>query len=170
MENLKRSGFFASLLTMALIISSCSSTSENKAGSDSDSAVDDNASATSLELNGSSDASTAGPLQTVYFEFDSTTLSSETKEVLNQNAMWLKGMESVDIQIEGHADERGGQQYNLALGERRAKAVKNYLEALGVKSSRITVISYGKEKPNAFGHDESTWSKNRRANFVITAK
>ena len=168
MENLKRTGFFATLLTFALILTSCSSTSSKNSGSDSDSMVDDAASA--LELNGSSDESTAGPLKTVYFDFDSTALSSSTKEVLNQNAMWLKGMESVDIQIEGHADERGGQQYNLALGERRANAVKSYLEALGVKAARISVISYGKEKPVAFGHDESAWSKNRRANFVVTAK
>ncbi len=170
MENLKRTGFFATLLTFALILTSCSSTSNKSSGSDSDSMVDDAASAASLELNGSSDESTAGPLKTVYFDFDSTSLSSATKEALNQNAMWLKTMESVDIQIEGHADERGGQQYNLALGERRAKAVKSYLEALGVKAARISVISYGKEKPMAFGHDEDAWSKNRRANFVVTAK
>ena len=74
------------------------------------------------------------------------------------------------MQIEGHADERGGIQYNLALGEKRAKAVREYLVALGVAQKRIGVVSYGKEKPVAFGHDEGAWEKNRRANFVVTAK
>ena len=170
MDNLKRTSFLASLLTLALVITGCSSSGSKNSGSTSDSMVDDNASSSPLELNGSSDDSTAGPLKTIYFAFDSSRLTSVAKETLNENAMFLKGSGSVDIQIEGHADERGGQQYNLALGERRAKAVKNYLEALGVKSSRISVISYGKEKPVAFGHDEEAWSKNRRANFVITAK
>lgn len=170
MNNLKRNSFMSILLTLAFIITGCASDSGKKSGSDSmmDDAAADAASA--LELNGSSDDNTAGPLKTIYFDFDSTRLSSAAKEILNQNAMWLKGVESVDIQIEGHADERGGQQYNLALGERRAKAVKGYLEALGVTSARISVISYGKEKPNSFGHDEESWSKNRRANFVVTAK
>ncbi|MFT6630249.1 MAG: peptidoglycan-associated lipoprotein [Bacteriovoracaceae bacterium] len=170
MNNLKRKSFLSVLLTLAFIITGCASDSGKKSGSTSDSMMADDAATAALELNGSSDDSTAGPLKTIYFDFDSTRLSSAAKEVLNQNAMFLKGVESVDIQIEGHADERGGQQYNLALGERRAKAVKGYLEALGVTSARISVISYGKEKPNSFGHDEESWSKNRRANFVVTAK
>ncbi len=170
MKNLKRNSFLSVLLTLAFVITGCSSTGKKDSGSSSDSMVDDNAAAASLELNGSSDDNTAGPLKTIYFDFDSTRLSSAAKDTLNNNAMWLKGVEAVDIQIEGHADERGGQQYNLALGERRAKAVKTYLETLGVTSARISVISFGKEKPNAFGHDEESWSKNRRANFVVTAK
>jgi peptidoglycan-associated lipoprotein len=170
MNNLKRKSILSTLLTLAFIITGCASDSGKKSGSSSDSMMADNAATEALELNGSSDDNTAGPLKTIWFDFDSTRLSSAAKETLNQNAMWLKGVESVDIQIEGHADERGGQQYNLALGERRAKAVKGYLEALGVATARISVISYGKEKPNSFGHDEESWSKNRRANFVVTAK
>lgn len=169
MKNVKRNGFLSILLTLAFIITGCASDSGKKTGGESvmEEAAD---AASALELNGSSDDSTAGPLKTIYFDFDSTRLSAAAKDTLNNNAMFLKGVEAIDIQIEGHADERGGQQYNLALGERRAKAVKRYLETLGVNSARISVISYGKEKPNAFGHDESAWSKNRRANFVITAK
>ncbi|HLT21994.1 MAG TPA: peptidoglycan-associated lipoprotein Pal [Bacteriovoracaceae bacterium] len=124
----------------------------------------------SLELNGDSDSSTAGGLVTVYFAFNSSQLSSSTLEQLRNNVEFLTNNASVDIQIEGHADERGGIQYNLALGEKRAKTVRDYLVANGISSNRISVISYGKERPVAEGNDESSWSKNRRANFVITAK
>jgi peptidoglycan-associated lipoprotein len=124
----------------------------------------------SLELRGDSDSGTAGGLQTVYFGFDSSTLASDAKETLKMNAEFLKANSTVDIQVEGHCDERGGIQYNLALGERRAKAVRDYLVALGVTKSRISVVSYGKEKPAAFGHDEGAWNRNRRGNFVVTAK
>lgn len=158
------------LLGLTLVMGGCSSTAKKDSGSSSDSLIDEATDAVALELNGSSDDNTAGPLQTVYFDFDSSQLSSAAKSTLEQNAMWLKTSESVDIQVEGHSDERGGAQYNLALGERRAKAIKGYLEGLGVNSARISIVSFGKEKPNAFGHDEAAWSKNRRANFVITAK
>ena len=102
--------------------------------------------------------------------FCSASLSSATKDKLRAAATFLKAASSVEVQVEGHCDERGGVQYNLALGERRAKAVRNYLVALGVSGSRISTISFGKERPVAFGHDESAWSQNRRGNFVITAK
>lgn len=123
-----------------------------------------------LELNGDSDSSTAGGLQTVYFDFNESSLSSGTKDALKNNAEFLKTNATVDVQVEGHADERGGHQYNLALGERRAKAVRDYLVSAGVASKRISTISYGKERPVSEGHDEGAWSKNRRANFVVTAK
>lgn len=170
MKNLTRKSMLSVILGLGLLLTGCSSTPTSDAGKVSDSLVDDNSQAQALELNGSSDENTAGPLKTVFFAFDSSRLSSAAKSTLEQNAMWLKAVAAVDVQIEGHCDERGGQQYNLALGERRAKAVKSYLEALGVKTSRISVISYGKEKPTAYGHDEESWAKNRRANFVITAK
>ena len=82
----------------------------------------------------------------------------------------MKANAAVDVQVEGHCDERGGKQYNLALGERRAKTVRDQLVALGVPAKRISTISYGSERPSAEGGDESAWAKNRRANFVITAK
>jgi peptidoglycan-associated lipoprotein len=124
----------------------------------------------SLELNGDSDNGKAGGLKTVYFGFDSSDLDSSTKAEVEANAEFLKSNANVDIQVEGHCDERGGRQYNLALGERRAKAIRDQLVASGVESKRITTISYGNERPKAEGNDESAWSQNRRANFVITAK
>lgn len=170
MRTLQKNGLFAVLLTLSLALAGCSSNSKKAEGSGSDSLVDDAAQNFSLELNGASDSNTAGPLQTIYFDFDSSSLTAAAKATLEENANWLKVSDKVDIQIEGHCDERGGHQYNLALGERRARSVKDYLAALGVNGARVTVISYGKEKPVAFGHDEGAWSKNRRANFVITAK
>lgn len=168
MKALKNFSLFTVLLSLLLV--GCSSGAKKKSGSSSNSMVDDAADAMALELKGSSDDNTAGPLKTIYFAFDSSALSGAARSTLEANAEWLKLTDSVEIQIEGHADERGGQQYNLALGERRARAVKDYLEALGVTSARVSTFSYGKEKPVAYGHDDEAWSKNRRANFVITAK
>ena len=124
----------------------------------------------SIELNGDSDSARAGELQTVYFDYDSADLNSSVISTLEANAQFLKDNPAIEIQIEGHADERGGIQYNLALGEKRARSVKQYLEALGVESGRMSTMSYGKERPKAFGHDEAAWSQNRRANFVIMNK
>ncbi len=123
-----------------------------------------------MELYGTSDSMKAGGLRTIYFAYDSANLNTRTKEALNNNADYMKENDSVQIQIEGHCDERGGIQYNLALGERRANTVRNYLAALGIEKSRIRIVSLGKEKPIEFGSNESAWSKNRRANFVVTAK
>lgn len=107
-------------------------------------------------------------VETVYFAFDSSNLSSESQAKLNNLADHLQKNASVTVQIEGHCDERGTVQYNLALGERRALAVKGFLTNLGVGDNRITTISYGEEKPVDVGHDESAWSKNRRAEFVLS--
>ena len=160
----------AMTVIMSLVLVGCSSNSKKKDGSASDSVVDDSAMNNPLELNGSSDQSTAGGLQTIYFAFDSSSLSSAGRTTLEMNANYLKDNDSIDIQVEGHSDERGGEQYNLALGERRARAIKDYLVALGVEAGRVSIISFGKTTPLEFGHDESAWSKNRRGNFVITAK
>jgi peptidoglycan-associated lipoprotein len=158
---------FVYLTFAALLIAACSKNPKNSQdGASLDGAVGDY----SLELNGDSDSNKAGPLQTVYFDFDSSALGSTTRATLEANALFLKENDNIDVQIEGHCDERGGIQYNLALGERRARAVKDYLIAAGVSSSRVTIVSFGKERPVEFGHDESAWGKNRRANFVITAK
>lgn len=125
---------------------------------------------TSLDLNGDSDSAKAGGLRTVYFDFDSSSLSGDARSTLENNAQVLKDSEGLEVQVEGHCDERGGVQYNLALGERRANAVKEFLVSQGVASKRISTVSYGKERPVEFGHDEGAWSKNRRGNFVVTAK
>jgi len=101
-----------------------------------------------------------------YFDFDSYALSSEAKGTLEANASQLKRVTAGNITIEGHCDERGTKAYNLALGEKRANAAKEYLVALGVNASRINTVSYGKERPFDDGHSDSAWAKNRRAHFV----
>jgi peptidoglycan-associated lipoprotein len=114
---------------------------------------------------GSDSGSIAG-LNTINFEYDKSGFTSESKQKLKANADWMKQNTSVTLQIEGHCDSRGSVEYNLALGERRAKAVKSYLEGLGVESRRMNIISFGKEKPAVPGDSESAMAKNRRANFV----
>lgn len=103
----------------------------------------------------------------VFFELDSSSLTGEGQATLSNQATWLKEYGSVNVVIEGHADERGTREYNIALGERRATATKNYLTSLGVPASRISTISYGKERPAVQGSDEGSWSQNRRAVTVI---
>jgi peptidoglycan-associated lipoprotein len=110
------------------------------------------------------------PLQPVFFLLDSSDLSSEAQSALQQNASVLKQYASWQITIEGHADERGTAEYNLALGERRALAARDYLVSLGIPATRVRTVSYGKEFPFDPGHTEEAFSKNRRAHFVITAK
>jgi peptidoglycan-associated lipoprotein len=106
-------------------------------------------------------------LQKIYFNFDSAALSDESRSILSKNADVLIKQSSVKIRIEGNSDERGSDEYNLALGERRAQAARDYLVNLGVQPERISVISYGEEKPAVAGHDEAAWEQNRRAEFVI---
>lgn len=107
----------------------------------------------------------ATELMPVYFDFDKANLKSEAKTTLNGNAELIKS-ESGKIIIEGHCDERGTNEYNLALGERRAMAAYEYLKTLGISSDRMSTISYGEERPAVMGHDESAWGRNRRAEFV----
>lgn len=113
-----------------------------------------------------SDSGKINGLSTVFFEYDSSKLSETARKVLKSNADWIKSNAKANVQIEGHTDSRGSTEYNLSLGERRAKAVRQYLESLGVDSKRMSIISYGEEKPLVPGDTESAYSKNRRANFV----
>lgn len=99
----------------------------------------------------------------IFFETDSSDLTLSARSTLESQAQWLGQYQSVGIVIEGHADERGTREYNLALGERRANAVKSYLVALGVGSSRITTVSYGKERPAVPGANDQAWAQNRRS-------
>ena len=110
------------------------------------------------------------PIKPVFFEYDSSEVTSEGKGILDANAVALKKYASWTITIEGHSDERGTAEYNLALGERRAVAARAYLVSLGIPADRLRTVSYGKEFPFDPGHDESAFAKNRRAHFVITAK
>jgi peptidoglycan-associated lipoprotein len=117
-----------------------------------------------------SDSNNAMGMQTVFFPFDSFEIVGENRDALKNNIKIMKENPNVTVQIEGHCDERGGIQYNLALGEKRAGAIKQQMVAAGVAGSRITTISMGKEKPLVMGTGEDVWAKNRRGNFVITGR
>lgn len=157
------------LISSSLLFTGCGD--KPKKGDPSASAVSSEGSAASaLEINADSDSGKAGALQTVYFDFNSSVLRSDTRSALESNASFLKENPSVKVIVEGHCDERGSVQYNIALGEKRAKSIKRFLTSMGVESSRVETATYGKERPVAFGHDESAWSQNRRGNFVISAK
>ncbi len=110
----------------------------------------------------------ATPLRDVFFAFDKYDLTDAAKAVLDENARWLTAHPEIRIMVEGHADERGTNEYNLALGERRAHAVRDYLIAQGIDPSRIETISYSEERPFVLGRDESAWRQNRRAHFLAT--
>jgi peptidoglycan-associated lipoprotein len=109
-------------------------------------------------------------LKPVYFALDSDELTPDSQKILDEDATLLKKYASWAITIEGHCDERGTAEYNLALGERRAVSARTYLVSLGISADRLRTVSYGKEFPFDAGHDEPAWSKNRRAHFVVTAK
>jgi peptidoglycan-associated lipoprotein len=106
-------------------------------------------------------------LQDIHFDFDKYAVRPEDGQILKGNARWLKANGGDLLLIEGHCDERGTEGYNLALGDRRAKAAMNYLIAQGVAERRISVISYGKERPVCTEHDKACWAKNRRAHFLV---
>ncbi len=106
-------------------------------------------------------------LKDVFFDFDKSVLRPDAKQTLNNNIEWLKANPRVRIVVEGHCDERGTNEYNLGLGDRRAKSVRNYLVAGGIDAKRISTISYGEERPFVLGHDESAWKWNRRGHFVM---
>ena len=123
-----------------------------------------------LQLKDPSIAKLQSALEKIYFDFDSAGLSEAARSTLANNSTALMKESSVKIRIEGNCDERGSAEYNLALGERRAKAAKQYLVTLGVASGRLSTISYGKEKPASQGDDESAWRKNRRDEFVVVTE
>jgi len=106
----------------------------------------------------------------IYFEYNKSNIRPEYQPTLENISKWLGENGGSQLLIEGHCDERGTDEYNLALGERRALAVRRYLIALGVGSDRVHTISYGEEKPAMYGSDESAWSKNRRAEFKVSAQ
>ena len=107
------------------------------------------------------------PSDRVFFDTDSYSLDAQSRTTLDAQAAWLARNAAVRVTIEGHADERGTREYNLALGDRRANAAKNYLAGKGIAASRMTTISWGKERPEALGSDESAWAQNRRAVTVV---
>lgn len=116
------------------------------------------------------DLNRRGYLKDVYFDYDRAEVRTDQREALEHNGTWLRRHPEVTIVVEGHCDERGTAQYNMALGEKRAQTVTDYLVALGIQPSRVQVVSYGKERPFAHGHNERAWTENRRAHFLVTAK
>jgi peptidoglycan-associated lipoprotein len=104
--------------------------------------------------------------KTIYFDYDQSTIRSDYIETLSAHAAYLIGSPSTVVLIEGHGDERGSREYNIALGERRANAIRNFLEAEGVSPSQINTISYGEERPAVYGNDEASWAENRRGVLV----
>ena len=180
------------LAAVAFFVAACetaSQTSTDSAGESSSSTASTSASTTSTSSSGSSGSSSSSSSSssassaaaaatsaedalakignTVYFGYDSSALSDDAQATLMRQAGFLRGNPSLTVTIEGHCDERGTREYNLALGERRATAARDYLLAQGVDPARIRVISYGKERPVASGSTEQSWSKNRRAATVL---
>ena len=128
-------------------------------------AVEENIGSKSLD-----DLNRDSPLKPVFFELDSAELNGSGQTALQENAGVLKQFDTWQITIEGHCDERGSAEYNLALGQRRALVARDYLVSLGIPATRVRTVSYGKEFPFDPGRDEAAYAKNRRAHFVITAK
>ena len=158
---------------------SASTSTGSSSGSVSSSAVASEATATEESMTTAAMVEAAAPVpgsqedlvinvgDRVFFGFDKSVITASAEKTLKRQAAWMRKHSTVTVTIEGHADERGTREYNLALGERRAVSVKNFLVALGVESRRIATISYGKERPDALGHTEAAWSQNRRGTTVV---
>ena len=131
-------------------------------------AVKETRAPTSLEALRRGEAPTGGPLKEIYYDFDRYDLRPDARATLKANADWLKANPSARVEIEGHADERGTNEYNLALGAKRAQAAKDYLVTLGIAAGRLSTISYGEEIPVCREKTEDCWQRNRRARFVVT--
>ena len=157
----------AMTLVVAFLMISCSSKkkADGEGGADGAGAPDISSVNMNFDPVGS-DSGTISGLNTINFPYDQAILDETNKTKLNSNAEWIKSKGNVVVQIEGHCDARGSVEYNLALGERRAKAIKSYLVTLGVKADKLRVVSYGEEKPMATGESEEAYAQNRRANFV----
>lgn len=109
-----------------------------------------------------------GPLSDIHFDYNDYAVRPQDSEILHANADWLQKNPNTRVQIEGHCDERGSEEYNIALGAKRAQAAKDYLQTLGISNDRMSTISYGKELPLCTDHTEDCWSQNRRDHFVVT--
>jgi peptidoglycan-associated lipoprotein len=123
---------------------------------------------TSTDLDGLQQAVEEGKIQPLFFDYDQAGITADGERVLRENARWFQQFPNATILIEGHCDERGTEEYNLALGDRRAQATKAYLVQLGIASARMETISFGEERPFAPGYDEDAYRLNRRAHFVVT--
>jgi peptidoglycan-associated lipoprotein len=164
---------FLSIFAAVAFLGACAQTPDESATSASDGASKDTMSKDSMKkmkkkrgpavTPGTGADFIASVGDRIFFDYDRNSLKPISKRILQRQAVWLKKYSSVKITVEGHADERGTREYNLALGERRANSAKDYLVALGISASRIRVISYGEERPEAVGSNKGAWSQNRRA-------
>lgn len=186
MDSLGKVIFGLVVLPVSLAFAGCSSTDKKpeaqpavanapaETSKSAGAAPSSSTSSSSLEAaqRGESTATPASsPLKDVYFDFDSYDLRADARDTLKANGEWLRSNPSAQVQIEGHCDERGTTEYNLALGSKRAQSVKDYLVTLGATADRLSTISYGEELPVCTEHNEACWQKNRRARLVIqTAK
>jgi len=170
LQNLMRA--FVGVVTV-LALAGCPSkkttTDADKAATDGQSAPQIDNKAMSFDAAGSDSGKIDG-LVTVNFDYDKAVLREEARKKIASNVEWMKSHANVNVQVEGHCDSRGSIEYNLALGERRARSVKDYMISLGISESRLSVISYGKEKPVASGDGDSAAAKNRRSNFLPLAQ
>lgn len=120
------------------------------------------------DLDSSLTGESAGPLADIYFDFDQASITDAARATLVRHAAWLAAHPEVRVVVEGHCDERGTVEYNLALGDKRAQATRDTLVGLGVASARLSAVSFGKERPLDVGHDEAAWAHNRRAHFAVS--
>lgn len=171
------------VLALAVSVTACSSTPDSSATSSTDGMTtetnrgamnrddvifDQNAQQTGYAgAPGSQEDLVANAGDRVFFAYDSSELTAEGRATLEKQAQWLRTYTNTSVTIEGHCDERGTREYNLALGERRANAVRNYLISLGVDANRVNTISYGKERPAVMGSDNASWAQNRRGVTVV---
>jgi peptidoglycan-associated lipoprotein len=174
---------FLGIAAAVLLLAACSSDGEDASLATSDGGYNSSANGASTAYGNGSDVSSSslqGGVQPgsqedlavnvgdrVLFGFDQYNVSSEGQQILARQAEWLRRYPSITVTIEGHSDERGTREYNLALGDRRANAAKNFLVAAGISANRIATVSFGKERPAAVGSNESSWAQNRRAVTTI---
>jgi len=159
---------FATLFAALLLVAACGTSPDESAtvGGTGGASGADGAGVTAVSPGSQEDLET-NVGDRVFFGFDRYDLSAEAQATLDRQAQWLQQYPNLRVTIEGHTDERGTREYNLALGERRANAVSNYLVARGIDPGRIQTVSYGKERPAVVGSDESAWARNRRAVTII---
>ena len=164
---------FLSVLAAVALLAACETAPESSgnaqsSGASSTTTSTSNAATSAVQIQpGSQEDLVVNVGDRVFFGFDSADLSAEARTALEKQAAWMKKFGGVRVVNEGHCDERGTREYNLALGERRANASKDYLVALGINPARIKTISFGKERPAALGHNEAAWAQNRRAVTVV---
>jgi peptidoglycan-associated lipoprotein len=157
---------YLSIFAAALLLAACETSPEDTAATESTASAPTTTD-TGSTVPGSQEDLLLKVGDRIFFAFDRSDLSSSAQDTLQNLAAWMTTYPNVTITLEGHADERGTREYNLALGERRANSARDYLGALGVDGGRLTTISYGKERPAVLGSDEDSWAQNRRVVFVV---